>query len=38
MALVARRRLRPFGVTLDSILILPHWEVLDARIDGDDGV
>eukprot|EP00804_Cyclotella_cryptica_P014582 CCRYP_020644-RA/>CCRYP_020644-RA protein AED:0.00 eAED:0.00 QI:148/1/1/1/1/1/2/108/699 len=25
--------LRPFEVTLDSIQILPHWEVLDARID-----
>ena len=25
--------LRPFEVTLDSILILPHWEILDARIE-----
>jgi hypothetical protein len=25
--------LRSFEVTLDSILILPHWEVLDAKID-----
>ncbi|KAL7516653.1 hypothetical protein ACHAWX_001644 [Stephanocyclus meneghinianus] len=25
--------LQPFEVTLDSIQILPHWEVLDARID-----
>ncbi len=28
---------RLLGVTLDSILILPHWEVLNARIDRDDG-
>ena len=25
--------LTPFPVTLDSMLILPHWEVLDARIE-----
>ena len=25
--------LKPFEVTLDSILILPHWEVLDARVE-----
>lgn len=30
--------LRPFEVTLDSILILPHWEILDARIEAlEDG-
>mmetsp|Transcript_30108 Transcript_30108/g.62538 ORF Transcript_30108/g.62538 Transcript_30108/m.62538 type:complete len:723 (-) Transcript_30108:100-2268(-) len=25
--------LQPFEVTLDSITILPHWEILDARIE-----
>jgi hypothetical protein len=25
----------PFEVTLDSLKILPHWEVLDARIDAE---
>jgi hypothetical protein len=30
--------LRPFEMTLDSILILPHWEILDARIEAlEDG-
>jgi hypothetical protein len=26
----------PFEVTLDSLQILPHWEVLDARTDADE--
>ena len=25
--------LSPFSVTLDSLQILPHWEVLEARIE-----
>ncbi|EJK65564.1 hypothetical protein THAOC_13559 [Thalassiosira oceanica] len=28
--------LQPFDVTMDSILILPHYEILESRIDGLD--